>query len=97
MDEALPRPLRPSGWDVELLRSCTELQCFQTRNNRLANRAKDFTEVDYNVTRHITDELKNDDWSTMILHYLGLDHIGHKGGPRRSGFWVPSEGISEQC
>jgi len=19
----------------------------------------------------------------MILHYLGLDHIGHKGGPRR--------------
>ncbi|KAK5654153.1 hypothetical protein OQA88_7584 [Cercophora sp. LCS_1] len=42
----------------------------------------DFTEVDNNVTRHIADELKNDDWNTMILHYLGLDHIGHKGGPR---------------
>ncbi|KAI1437765.1 alkaline-phosphatase-like protein [Xylaria sp. CBS 124048] len=42
----------------------------------------DFTEVDNNVTRHIADELRNDDWSTMVLHYLGLDHIGHKTGPR---------------
>lgn len=42
----------------------------------------DFTEVDNNVTRHITDELRNDDWNTMVLHYLGLDHIGHKTGPR---------------
>ncbi|RWA07654.1 hypothetical protein EKO27_g7460 [Xylaria grammica] len=42
----------------------------------------DFTEVDNNVTRHIADELSNDDWNTMILHYLGLDHIGHKTGPR---------------
>ncbi|KAI0481686.1 alkaline-phosphatase-like protein [Xylaria cf. heliscus] len=42
----------------------------------------DFTEVDNNVTRHITDELGNDDWNTMVLHYLGLDHIGHKTGPR---------------
>ncbi|KAI1206541.1 alkaline phosphatase-like protein [Annulohypoxylon truncatum] len=42
----------------------------------------DFTEVDNNVTRHIPDELRNDDWNTMVLHYLGLDHIGHKTGPR---------------
>ncbi|KAH6841078.1 alkaline-phosphatase-like protein [Chaetomium sp. MPI-CAGE-AT-0009] len=42
----------------------------------------DFTEVDNNVTRHIAGELKNNDWNTMVLHYLGLDHIGHKGGPR---------------
>ncbi|KAI1372968.1 alkaline phosphatase-like protein [Hypoxylon crocopeplum] len=42
----------------------------------------DFTEVDNNVTRHISDELRNDDWNTMVLHYLGLDHIGHKTGPR---------------
>ncbi|KAK3944311.1 GPI ethanolamine phosphate transferase 2 [Diplogelasinospora grovesii] len=44
----------------------------------------DFTEVDNNVTRHVADELKNDDWNTLVLHYLGLDHIGHKGGPRSS-------------
>ncbi|RQM06425.1 hypothetical protein DH86_00002266, partial [Scytalidium sp. 3C] len=42
----------------------------------------DFTEVDNNVTRHIPEELSNTDWSTMIFHYLGLDHIGHKAGPR---------------
>jgi ethanolamine phosphate transferase 2 subunit G len=42
----------------------------------------DFTEVDNNVTRNIAAELLNDDWNTMILHYLGLDHIGHKSGPR---------------
>ncbi|KAK3333890.1 alkaline-phosphatase-like protein [Cercophora scortea] len=50
----------------------------------------DFTEVDYNVTRHIAGELKNDDWNTMVLHYLGLDHIGHKGGPR-SPHMIPKQ------
>ncbi|KAJ5397270.1 GPI ethanolamine phosphate transferase 2 [Penicillium cosmopolitanum] len=42
----------------------------------------DFTEVDNNVTRHVPDELAQSDWSAMIMHYLGLDHIGHKAGPR---------------
>ncbi|CAK9834102.1 GPI ethanolamine phosphate transferase 2 [Anthophora retusa] len=42
----------------------------------------DFTEVDNNVTRHLGNELySNNDWSVMILHYLGLDHIGHVHGP----------------
>ncbi|PSN71579.1 alkaline phosphatase-like protein [Corynespora cassiicola Philippines] len=42
----------------------------------------DFTEVDNNVTRHVPSELLNGDWNAMIMHYLGLDHIGHKAGPR---------------
>jgi ethanolamine phosphate transferase 2 subunit G len=42
----------------------------------------DFTEVDQNVTRYVPAELSQPDWSVMILHYLGLDHIGHKSGPR---------------
>lgn len=37
--------------------------------------------VDNNVTRHLDDELTRDDWSLMVLHYLGLDHIGHYCGP----------------
>ncbi|XP_067027417.1 GPI ethanolamine phosphate transferase 2-like isoform X1 [Acropora muricata] len=41
----------------------------------------DYTEVDNNVTRHIGKELSSDDWDVMILHYLGLDHIGHIAGP----------------
>jgi ethanolaminephosphotransferase len=43
----------------------------------------DFTEVDNNVTRHLGEELGTEDWEVLILHYLGLDHIGHLGGPRR--------------
>jgi ethanolamine phosphate transferase 2 subunit G len=39
--------------------------------------------VDYNVTRHLDNELERKDWDVLILHYLGLDHIGHLGGPRR--------------
>ncbi|KAK6463297.1 major facilitator superfamily [Scheffersomyces coipomensis] len=42
----------------------------------------DFTEVDRNVTRHLDKQLSQDaKWDALILHYLGLDHIGHKGGP----------------
>ena len=44
---------------------------------------QDFTEVDSNVTRHLSDELNESDWNGMFMHYLGLDHIGHKLGPRR--------------
>lgn len=39
--------------------------------------------MDNNVTRHVPEELRNNDWNTMVLHYLGMDHIGHKAGPRR--------------
>ena len=41
----------------------------------------DFTEVDDNVTRHLESEMTKSDWDVMILHYLGLDHIGHLEGP----------------
>ncbi|XP_049963220.1 GPI ethanolamine phosphate transferase 2 isoform X1 [Schistocerca serialis cubense] len=41
----------------------------------------DFWEVDSNVTRNLPSELNSDDWSIMVLHYLGLDHIGHVEGP----------------
>lgn len=41
---------------------------------------KDYTEVDNNVTRHIEPNLINNNWDVLILHYLGLDHIGHAMG-----------------
>ncbi|KAJ5753833.1 uncharacterized protein N7511_007986, partial [Penicillium nucicola] len=50
----------------------------------------DFTEVDHNVTRHVPAELAQSDWSAFIMHYLGLDHIGHKAGPK-SSFMVPKQ------
>ncbi|XP_023026208.2 phosphatidylinositol glycan anchor biosynthesis class G [Leptinotarsa decemlineata] len=50
---------------------------------------RDFKEVDDNVTRNINIELENGDWDIMILHYLGLDHIGHVYGPFSS--FVPEK------
>ncbi|KAJ8783537.1 hypothetical protein J1605_009242 [Eschrichtius robustus] len=41
----------------------------------------DETWVDDNVTRHLDKVLKRRDWDVLILHYLGLDHIGHVSGP----------------
>lgn len=42
----------------------------------------DTTEVDLNVTRHIKTDLVEPGWDAVIFHYLGLDHIGHLGGPQ---------------
>ncbi|KAH7699145.1 Type I phosphodiesterase/nucleotide pyrophosphatase/phosphate transferase, partial [Aphelenchoides avenae] len=43
----------------------------------------DYTIVDDNVTRHLDKELSTngiEQWDVMVLHYLGLDHIGHSLG-----------------
>ncbi|XP_060524725.1 GPI ethanolamine phosphate transferase 2 isoform X2 [Cylas formicarius] len=44
----------------------------------------DFTEVDDNITKNVNIELNRKDWNIMILHYLGLDHMGHVYGPYSS-------------
>lgn len=46
----------------------------------------DFVEVDDNVTRHIpktfgVSDPEGLDWDVAILHYLGVDHVGHQLGP----------------
>ncbi|KAK3820490.1 MAG: hypothetical protein J3R72DRAFT_33533 [Linnemannia gamsii] len=52
--------------------------------------AMDTVEVDNNVTRHIEPELERNDWDGLIFHYLGLDHVGHSGGPK-SGLMRPKQ------
>ncbi|XP_040571609.1 uncharacterized protein PIG-G isoform X2 [Lepeophtheirus salmonis] len=49
----------------------------------------DFHQVDDNVTRNLPHEFEKSDWDVMILHYLGLDHIGHVFGPTSS--LIPSK------
>lgn len=44
----------------------------------------DFYEGDKNITHRLESELKAADWELLILHYLGLDHIGHVEGPKSS-------------
>lgn len=43
----------------------------------------DFTEVDNNVTIHVSPQLAREDWSALVFHFPGMDHIGHTGGPER--------------
>jgi len=63
----------------------TWIKMFPTAFNRMEGThsffAADFWEVDSNVTRNVKGELERDDWDVLILHYLGLDHIGHIEGP----------------
>lgn len=49
----------------------------------------DFYEGDKNITKKLSIELKRNDWEFLILHFLGLDHIGHVEGPFSSK--VPSK------
>ncbi|KAJ3580513.1 hypothetical protein NPX13_g66 [Xylaria arbuscula] len=37
---------------------------------------------DRNITENLSRELARDDWTALILHYLGLDCVAHLGGPR---------------
>lgn len=47
--------------------------------------ATDYTTVDTNVTSNMLPELsKLEEWDIMILHYLGVDHIGHSHGGAKS-------------
>ncbi|PHZ17512.1 alkaline phosphatase-like protein [Rhizopus microsporus ATCC 52813] len=41
----------------------------------------DTVQVDLNVSRHIQQDIAKERWDVLIMHYLGLDHIGHLGGP----------------
>lgn len=76
------------NWKINMFGDDTWLKLFPEYFTKTEGTASfyvsDFTIVDNNVTRHLDYELSDDGkskWDCMILHYLGLDHIGHKGGP----------------
>lgn len=80
------------GWKMVMLGDETWLKLFPRLFLRFDGVSsfyvKDTVEVDYNVSRHLGDELNGIDWNALILHYLGLDHVGHIGG-RRSVLMAP--------
>lgn len=54
---------------------------FVRSNETLSFFARDYTTVDTNVTENMLPELsKTAEWDFLILHYLGVDHIGHSYG-----------------
>ncbi|KAH9712751.1 GPI ethanolamine phosphate transferase 2 [Citrus sinensis] len=72
------------GWKMVMHGDDTWLKLFPglfTRHDGVSSFfVKDTIQVDQNVSRHLVDELSRDDWNLLILHYLGLDHVGHIGG-----------------
>lgn len=54
---------------------------FVRSNETLSFFARDYTTVDTNVTENMLPELnRTAEWDILILHYLGVDHIGHSYG-----------------
>ncbi|KAI3502674.1 hypothetical protein L1887_30896 [Cichorium endivia] len=72
------------GWKMVMLGDETWLKLFPglfTRHDGVSSFfVKDTVQVDHNVSRHLNSELYKNDWNFLILHYLGLDHVGHLGG-----------------
>ncbi|KAM5577067.1 GPI ethanolamine phosphate transferase 2 [Rosa sericea] len=80
------------GWKMVMLGDETWLKLFPglfMRHDGVSSFfVKDTVQVDQNVSRHLGHELSRDDWDFLILHYLGLDHVGHTGG-RNSALMAP--------
>ena len=90
----LLRQLHRRGDRCVLLGDDTWLKLFpQEFNTQLSDPthsffAQDTTEVDNNVTRHVSEFLdplgqhaRSQSWDVLVMHYLGLDHVGHMRGP----------------
>ncbi|PIN16984.1 Glycosylphosphatidylinositol anchor synthesis protein [Handroanthus impetiginosus] len=84
LDDNLIAQFLRIGWKMVMLGDETWLKLFPnmfTRHDGVSSFfVKDTIQVDHNVSRHLEDELSSTDWDLLILHYLGLDHVGHIGG-----------------
>lgn len=92
LDDNILGQLARAGWQMVMLGDETWLRLFpglfMREDGVTSFYVKDTIEVDRNVTRHVEDELISTDWDLLILHYLGLDHVGHTGG-RTSSLMSP--------
>lgn len=88
-DDNLVEQFNRQGKSIVFYGDDTWTQLFSSSANEIFKRinvtsslfATDYTEVDSNVTYNVNRELKTlNDWDVMILHYLGVDHIGHLRG-----------------
>ncbi|XP_027077180.1 GPI ethanolamine phosphate transferase 2 [Coffea eugenioides] len=84
LDDNLIEQFSRIGWKMVMLGDDTWLKLFPgmfTRHDGVSSFfVKDTVQVDHNVSRHLNVELNRTDWNLLILHFLGLDHVGHIGG-----------------
>uniref|UniRef100_A0ACD5YXC8 Uncharacterized protein n=1 Tax=Avena sativa TaxID=4498 RepID=A0ACD5YXC8_AVESA len=92
LDDNLLDQLHTIGYKLVMLGDETWIKLFPTLFHRQDGVSsfyvKDTVEVDFNVSRHLESEFAAKDWDALILHYLGLDHVGHIGG-RQSVLMTP--------
>ncbi|KAM0912167.1 hypothetical protein ACQ4PT_012881 [Festuca glaucescens] len=92
LDDNLLDQLHRIGYKLVMLGDETWIKLFPTLFHRQDGVSsfyvKDTVEVDFNVSRHLDSELAAKDWDALVLHYLGLDHVGHIGG-RQSVLMAP--------
>ncbi|VDP88712.1 unnamed protein product [Echinostoma caproni] len=93
-DTWLSRLVHQKQWSLEFYGDDTWIKLFPDLFKRFDGTnsffVNDYYEVDRNVTRHLKDLFQRpSEWNGVILHYLGLDHIGHVEGPRGSS--LPSK------
>lgn len=46
----------------------------------IALNVKDLDTIDYGIMKNLIPEVKRNDWSLLIAHFLGVDHCGHRYG-----------------
>ncbi|KAF0931187.1 hypothetical protein E2562_002536 [Oryza meyeriana var. granulata] len=84
LDDNLLDQLHMIGYNLVMLGDETWIKLFPKlfwRQDGVSSfYVKDTVEVDFNVSRHLEFEFAAKDWNVLILHYLGLDHVGHTGG-----------------
>ncbi|ETV70279.1 hypothetical protein H257_14185 [Aphanomyces astaci] len=94
-DDNIMRTLHQAGYRMVLYGDETWLDLFPHLFHRHDATSGFFTTdtifVDSNVTRHLHEELdptmahsNSRDWDVLVLHYLGVDHVGHMDGPHSS-------------
>lgn len=54
--------------------------CFDEHHGVSSFFVQDYTHVDNQVTERLVPRIQDSDWDALILHYLGVDHIGHVDG-----------------
>ena len=77
-----------SGANLTFMGDDTWEQLFKGRFRRSfpypSFNVRDLHTVDNGVLEHLFPELKRRDWTVLIAHFLGVDHVGHTYGPDTS-------------
>ena len=72
------------GKNISFMGCSTWTELFPSQFHRKipfsALNVKDLDTIDYGIMKNLVPEMKREDWSFIIAHFLGVDHCGHRYG-----------------